>query len=166
MSDWHTVATAADLPDGTRQCVEIADRELVVFRTGDAVYAVLNQCPHAGLPLEDAQLRGRVLTCRYHGYAYRLDTGRNIDFPHEEPPARTFPARIHDQQVQVLMETNKPADHDREHPQRSPAPADRPDSASAPDDDQTPSGYTDYQRDNEAAQDQPDGVEADPDSDV
>ena len=169
MCTWTSVAHAHELPDGGRQCITLHARELVVFRLGDDVFAVHNQCPHAGLPLEEGHLRGRVLTCPYHGYAYRIDTGRNIDFPHEEPPARTFPARIHDQQVQVLMESNPP--NPREHPKRTPAPADRPPSAEPPsavppDDEKTPRGYTDYQRENEAADDQPEGVEADPDSEV
>ena len=91
----------ADLPDGARRCVEIAGRTLVVFNVAGTFYAISNTCPHAGRPLEDGELRGKVLTCPFHGYAYRVDTGANIDFPDIEPPVVTFPVRIHDGHVEV-----------------------------------------------------------------
>lgn len=101
MPDWTDIADAEDLPEGGRLCVTVAGRPLVVLHVAGAVYAIDNVCPHAGRPLEEGEVRGKTITCPYHGYAYNLATGANLDCPDIEPPVRTHPARIADGKVQV-----------------------------------------------------------------
>ena len=50
--------------------------ELLLLRVRRRIVAVVNQCPHMGRPLDDARLRGHVLTCRGHGRSYSARTGR------------------------------------------------------------------------------------------
>ena len=101
MPDWTDIADEDELPDGGRLCVTVADRALVVLRVGEDVYAIANTCPHAGRPLEDGEVQGLVITCPYHGYAYNLRNGNNLDYPDIEPPVPTFPVRIEGGKVQV-----------------------------------------------------------------
>jgi len=106
---WHdlkptendTALTLSELPPGARLCAKVAGKSIVVFNLDGKLLAVANTCPHAGQPLDEGELRGKVLTCPYHGYAYRIDTGANIDFPHEEPPVKTYEVRVEDGAVQV-----------------------------------------------------------------
>ena len=105
MANWTPACDAADLADGEKRCLSIDDTPVVISRVGDAVYALHNECPHAGLPLGDGDLTGLVLTCPYHGYAYNVKSGKNIDWPDEEPPATTYPTKVEDGRVYVLIET-------------------------------------------------------------
>ena len=107
MPDWTDIADENDLPDGGRLCITVEGRALVVLRQGDDLYAIANQCPHAGRPLEDGEVRGLTITCPYHGYAYNLRNGHNLDYPDIEPPVPTFPARLSDGKVQVDIADSK-----------------------------------------------------------
>lgn len=101
MPNWTDVADADDLPDGGRLCVTVDQKQLVVLRVGGEVYAIANTCPHAGRPLEEGEVRGLTITCPYHGYAYNLRSGANLDYPDVEPPVPTYPVRIEGGKVQV-----------------------------------------------------------------
>jgi len=83
--------------------VKIEKRPVVVLRVDSTVYAIANTCPHAGQPLEDGEVRGLTITCPYHGYAYNIKTGANLDFPDIEPPVPTYLARIENGKVQVAL---------------------------------------------------------------
>ena len=68
-----------------------------------------NTSPHAGLPLGEGEVRGKVITCPFHGYAYRVDTGQNIDYPDDDPPARTFELRVVDDKIQINLSETTPS---------------------------------------------------------
>ena len=101
MADWIDVGPADRFPDGAQVCTKANDQPVVVFNLAGELRAILNICPHAGLPLGEGERRGKVITCPFHGYTYHLDTGKNIDYPDIEPPVRTFPVRVVDSRVQV-----------------------------------------------------------------
>ncbi|MEM1209333.1 MAG: Rieske (2Fe-2S) protein [Planctomycetota bacterium] len=104
MANWVDVCERAALSEAEpKLCVRVADRPLVAVLAGGAVHVVEDVCPHAGLPLGDGDLTGRVLTCPYHGYAYDTKTGRNIDYADDEPLV-TFPVRIAGDTVQADLE--------------------------------------------------------------
>ena len=103
MSEWIDIAAENDLPPGQRLCASANGRRIVVFRTDEELYAVADVCPHAGQPLQDGELRGSVLTCPFHGFAYDLRTGRNVDFPHDELPARVYKVRLREGRVEVAL---------------------------------------------------------------
>lgn len=92
----------ADLPPGARACTSHAGRRVVVFNLDGKLHAVASACPHAGRPLDEGELRGRVLTCPFHGYAYNITNGVNIDYPDIEPPVPTFAARFNEDGVLEL----------------------------------------------------------------
>ncbi|MEM9415600.1 MAG: Rieske (2Fe-2S) protein [Planctomycetota bacterium] len=91
----------ADLPEGGRVCTAVNGRPVVVFNLDGKLHAIANTCPHAGRPLEDGELRGKIITCPYHGYAYNIANGVNIDFPDLEPPVATFAARFVDGRLEL-----------------------------------------------------------------
>lgn len=104
MNDWTEIADAYELPEGGRLCTTVAGKALVVLNVDGQPYAIANQCPHAGRPLEEGEVRGTVITCPYHGYAYNLKTGKNLEYPEFEPPVPTYPVRIEGGKVQVSIE--------------------------------------------------------------
>lgn len=104
MSDWTDIAEANELPEGGRLCTTVEGKSLVVLNVAGTPYAIANQCPHAGRPLEEGEVQGVVITCPYHGYAYNLKNGKNLDHPEFEPPVPTYPVRIEGGKVQVAIE--------------------------------------------------------------
>jgi len=104
MAKWIEIDVDRDLAAGTKRCLTVEGMDMVVCQVEGQLTAVANTCPHAGKPLGEGELKGRVLTCPYHGYAYDVLTGRNVDYPHEEPPVRRYPVRCNDEgQVQVQL---------------------------------------------------------------
>lgn len=102
MANWTDAIALADIPDGqTKLCLTVAGRPVVLLHVEAQWYAIRNECPHAGLPLGEGEVRGRVITCPFHGYAYNVTNGRNIDFPHDELPCRTYPVRIEGDTLQL-----------------------------------------------------------------
>ncbi|XAL98536.1 Rieske (2Fe-2S) protein [Phycisphaeraceae bacterium D3-23] len=91
----------ADLPPGGRVCTAVNGRAVVVFNLDGTLHAIANTCPHAGRPLEVGELRGKVITCPFHGYAFNIATGVNIDFPDIEPPVPAFAARFKDGKLEI-----------------------------------------------------------------
>jgi len=101
MANWIDALAACDLPTQGTVCVQINNLPLVIAQTKGQLYALLNRCPHADLPLGDGDLSGAILTCPYHGYAYNVTTGCNVDWPDQEPPCQTFAVRVHQGRVEV-----------------------------------------------------------------
>jgi nitrite reductase/ring-hydroxylating ferredoxin subunit len=95
MANWTDLLPESDFPQGSEKlCLTVAGRPIVLMCIDGQYHAIRDECPHAGLPLGEGELRGKVITCPYHGYAYNVTNGRNIDFPHDEPPCRTYPTRV------------------------------------------------------------------------
>lgn len=69
------VGEARRLREGGALPVVIDGRALVVFRSGGRIHAVSDRCPHNGLPLRDGCVKDGVVTCRWHGWQFDLDTG-------------------------------------------------------------------------------------------
>lgn len=96
MAQWIDVTDAADLPPGAKVCTA----QVVVANVDGNLHAIENHCPHAGMPLGEGELRGKIITCPFHGYAFRIDTGLNVDYP-DDVPAKTLPVRVENGTVQV-----------------------------------------------------------------
>ncbi len=106
---WTDLGPAQDFPDDSHRCIRADGVPLVVINVAGELYALENICPHAGRPLGDGERRGMVLTCPYHGYAYHIKTGKNIVYPDDETPVRTFPIRWHDGRAQAQLTIHKEA---------------------------------------------------------
>ncbi len=106
MTNWLDIAADAQIKPGTNLFETEAGRVLIC-RRGDELYASSNACPHAMLPLDGGELRGCVLTCPFHGYAFDLRDGRNIDMP-DDPPLKVFPLRRIGGRVEVAIDSPVP----------------------------------------------------------
>jgi len=104
MANWIDIGPASESAEAGKNCVSAEGKPLVVCHVKGQWHCVLNVCPHAGLPLGEGELRGTILTCPFHGYAYDVRTGVNIDFPQEEAPVRTFEVKVESDRVMINME--------------------------------------------------------------
>ena len=108
MAKWTDIGPQCDFPPGTQKSLRVDGVPVVLFGMEGCHRALINVCPHAGLPLGEGELRGKVITCPFHGYAYNVETGKNIDFPDVEPPVRTLPVRTSETGVlQIDLQPDK-----------------------------------------------------------
>lgn len=104
MAKWIPLGPESDFPAGSQKSVTVQGVPVVVFNIEGLFLAIVNVCPHAGLPLGSGELCGKSITCPFHGYTYNVETGKNIDFPDSEEPVKTIAARVEDGQVAVDFE--------------------------------------------------------------
>ena len=68
-SGWIAVAPARDI--GARPQRFVVDgTPVVVFRTGQGLSALYDQCPHRGAPLSFGRVSGNGIACAYHGWVF------------------------------------------------------------------------------------------------
>lgn len=75
---WIDVGRVEDIPQrGARTVVIRGGEEIAVFRTGDdAVFALINSCPHRGGPLSQGIVHGHSVACPLHNWNIALATGQ------------------------------------------------------------------------------------------
>jgi nitrite reductase (NADH) small subunit len=88
------VADAAELPDDTGTVVQANGKEIALFKVGDEVFAIDNECPHREGPLGFGDLSEDIVTCPFHAWQINVRTGEVVDFP--SMCARTYPCRVVD----------------------------------------------------------------------
>jgi len=67
-------------------------KQIAVFRVDGSVYAIDNRCPHEGYPLAAGHLSDEcVLTCNWHNWKFRLDTGECLIGGDD---VRSYPTKI------------------------------------------------------------------------
>ena len=75
-----SLARVEDIGDPGAIVVNPSACSVLITRTGAAIAAFHNRCPHAGYPLQRADGRvlvqeGRYIVCGAHGASYALDSG-------------------------------------------------------------------------------------------
>jgi 5,5'-dehydrodivanillate O-demethylase oxygenase subunit len=81
---WHPVAAEGELDERPTRPVRILGRDLVLFKTSDDTYGVIERfCAHRGTDLAHGIVEGTSLRCPRHGWLY-AEGGLCIDMPLEE----------------------------------------------------------------------------------
>jgi len=103
MSDFQTVATVDEVPEGELLSVEVDDREIVLANSGGTVYALEDCCSHEQFPLSDGDITGDQITCALHGARFDLESGEAKALP-AVMPVKTFECRVEGDEIQVSLE--------------------------------------------------------------
>jgi phenylpropionate dioxygenase-like ring-hydroxylating dioxygenase large terminal subunit len=69
---WYPVALADSVGEAPQR-VEVLEQAYVVWRSGDAVVAHVDRCPHREAPLSAGRVQDGCLVCPYHGWAFDAD---------------------------------------------------------------------------------------------
>lgn len=100
---FQMAAPLCDLPADRGLRVEIEGNAIALFRVGEAVYAMEDVCPHAGIPLSDGVLEDCVVTCWAHGWPFDVRTG--FDPQHADGfPIPCFAVEIRGDEVHVDLD--------------------------------------------------------------
>lgn len=70
-NDWHPVAIASTLTNGSMMPSQCLDTQLVIWRElNGTVHAWEDRCPHRGMKLSMGTLQADSISCPYHGWTY------------------------------------------------------------------------------------------------
>jgi len=61
--------------------VVAGSEEILIFRVGVKLCGIQRMCPHQEADLKGSRVIGEMLKCPHHGYIFRFDTGRCMNFP-------------------------------------------------------------------------------------
>jgi nitrite reductase (NADH) small subunit len=78
MNEWKPVCHVDDIPHLGARCVRrAAGPDVALFRAGDdAVFALLDRCPHKGGPLSQGIVFGHGVACPLHNWTIELADGQ------------------------------------------------------------------------------------------
>ncbi len=80
------VLDLAELPPGKTALVTVDGVDVAMFRSGDEVFAIGNECPHQGGSLCDGMVEGDIAICPLHGWEFDLRSGVCMTVPGESVP--------------------------------------------------------------------------------
>lgn len=106
--NWTTVASAQVLEVHGKTLIRHGGREIAVFKDGERIYAIDDQCPHAnGASLCTGRIVDGHVKCPAHGLCFRLTDGLlagSAPGSHATSMAvRTYPVRIVSNELQIQL---------------------------------------------------------------
>jgi nitrite reductase/ring-hydroxylating ferredoxin subunit len=97
---WVRAIAEGELAENTPTGVEVEGRKVLLYRTGDALYALDDTCTHAGALLSGGEVSDSCVTCPWHGSRFYLAGGQVARGPaHHPQPA--LPSRVRSGWVEV-----------------------------------------------------------------
>ena len=107
----HFISTVEELREKGKIQKEINYQDVLVIYSKDEVYAIMDKCPHMGVPLYTGRVEGEVIKCKDHGLGISLETGqvlsqRQIDFMRLDKYSRsvkTYNTIVKDGNIYVEM---------------------------------------------------------------
>ncbi|MEM9203306.1 MAG: Rieske 2Fe-2S domain-containing protein [Actinomycetota bacterium] len=74
----EVVAQFDDLIEGEMKLAKVGERRIALIRTASGVHALDNACPHQGYGMVTGALDGELITCQWHNWKFRVDTGECV----------------------------------------------------------------------------------------
>lgn len=95
----NSVAKISEVPNFGKKVVVVAGREILLVNVKGVIYAVENECPHQGSPMNAAVVKEGYISCPRHGYRFSLADGRCAE--HQEYTLATFQVRLEGDDILV-----------------------------------------------------------------
>jgi sulfoxide reductase heme-binding subunit YedZ len=89
---WVDACAVDEIPEKRARIVTVSGERVAIFRYDGKVSAVSNVCQHQNGPLGEGRILDGCITCPWHGYQYRPDSGASPAPFREKVPA--FAVRI------------------------------------------------------------------------
>lgn len=84
----ESVARISEIPNFGKKIVSISGREILLVNVKGNIFAVENECPHQGSPMNAAIVKEGYISCPRHGYRFSLTDGSCAEHP--ELKLKTF----------------------------------------------------------------------------
>ena len=88
----ESVAKISDIPNFGKKVVSVCGSEILLINVKGSIFAVENECPHQGSPLNAAIVKDGFISCPRHGYRFSLSDGRCVE--HTELELKTFQVQL------------------------------------------------------------------------
>jgi nitrite reductase (NADH) small subunit len=99
---WVRIGELDDIPRLGARVVRGPDGNIAVFRTADdAVFALLDRCPHRRGPLSQGIVHGTQVTCPLHDWKIKLQSGEAV--APDEGCTASFAVRVADDGVWLQL---------------------------------------------------------------
>jgi nitrite reductase (NADH) small subunit len=95
------VATLKEIPKNYGKVVQADGKLIALFRMQETVYAIDNECPHRGGPLGEGSVRGKLVSCPWHLWAFDITSGQCLSNPYGH--VRSYPVHISNDEVWVTF---------------------------------------------------------------
>ena len=102
MNEFVSIAEAASLAPGRGRTVHYQGREFALWNIDGEFYCMDNACTHRQGPLGAGCFQNGRVYCPLHGWGFDPHTGACENRP--DRPVRTYPARVFNGQVQILLD--------------------------------------------------------------
>ncbi len=79
------VCAVRDVPEGGSLRVMVGDRPVAVAKWEGEIYAILDICSHADVPLSEGEVADCAIECWLHGSQFDLRTGVPLSLPATVP---------------------------------------------------------------------------------
>lgn len=110
-NQWKAVCNVADIPVlGARVVKRATQPDVAIFRNSeDAVFALLDRCPHRGGPLSQGIVFGERVACPLHNWSIELGSGCAV--APDEGCTQKFSVKVENGQVYLdVAELNATVD--------------------------------------------------------
>ena len=81
MENLVKVAETKDVPEGKSIPVEFKGKTIALFNVKGKIYAIDDECTHAGGPLSDGPVEGLSVVCPWHGATFDITNGKVLGEP-------------------------------------------------------------------------------------
>ena len=88
-----------EIPAGTIREFQLNGKTVAIANVDGKLYAINNVCLHRGGPLGEGELKGKIVTCPWHGWTYDVTTGKTTMNP--AVGVETYPIEIKGDDVWV-----------------------------------------------------------------
>ena len=110
MSEFQTVATVDEIPEGQGRRFEVDERVLAIFNIRGKYTAIDDMCPHMGASLceGDYNASDSTVACPWHGWRFNVFDGSWSDNPRIKTDV--FDVKVVGNQIQVCPTPRKKSD--------------------------------------------------------
>ena len=100
MSDWHRLASTAEVREGEALAVDLAGVAIALYRVSGLIYALDDTCTHEFALLSQGFVDDGVVECPLHAAQFEIATGKCLCGPATED-LRTYEVRVEGDDVLV-----------------------------------------------------------------
>jgi len=95
------VAKISEVPNFGKKVVTVSGQDVLLINIKGAIFAVENDCPHQGSPLQAAIVKDGFISCPRHGYRFNLSDGSCSEHP--ECTLRTYQVELQGDDILINL---------------------------------------------------------------
>lgn len=102
MNEFSFAAKTSELTDGKKLLVEVDERLVILFQTGNDYFCMDDICTHDGSTLSDGEFAGFEITCPRHGARFDIRCGKALSMPATQD-TKTHEVKVDGDQILVRI---------------------------------------------------------------